>query len=1185
MCKQKHSLSHLFTLIQPTRTLLNTFIWVLGFTVLLLFLLIFLPNKQINKTTNELKSVKLASPEFKFMDTTIASGLTHQHKQHTGQITDLIDGISAGACIADFDNDGWMDIVFASGGGQTRFYGGQSWWGKHQTIEIYKNKNGYFVNKTPHTKIEIFASTTACITPDLNNDGLADLVIASTHQDYIFKNLGNFEFEQVKTFTETALNAWTSHISVIDINHDGLLDLHLSHLIRYQKNQKNLENSTGFSEQHLRQFDPAAYDGIQNQLLINQGNFQFSDRTQNYFNHQYAERTLAANWLDINQDGLLDLVEFNIAEQPTRTYLQMPRGRLSQIKQNQWPLQISHSHFASAQQNINDQQNLLLMTRAQGLASLALDLNAFQTKDIGWRLGLNDDPYLYLNRWGIALGDFNNNGLTDFAIATGGYKPNQFSPQASLASKNLCARKIQTQAGQPQFKLSACSNNLTQSSRAAIKFDFNNDGQLDLLFANNNDFPQLLQNTTPKPLNWINLHIPDLAKWQSSQLQIEAGDKQVRTDIHLQHALFGNHDPRMHFGLANHQFVTVKLLNADGQLMFSQSLQANQFYQWQQTQWQPISFKKTVKAVHFNAPDLATAIRTLQSTQLTQSHLDWLNQLLSVANKIQISEAANLINTQAQLKHLSLYLNWLNAPPDILNQASFNAIKQLEPEQSVSALLSYLSPEATPVQFCRASEVFATWFEQEEAVTQFKYKAIPYLFKALHKTQDEIVICAANALGHAEHKNASSAILAVLNHQSAPVQAKLINALGRIRQTEANEPIAALLLQTESPEVIQQALIALTRLEQANLNTLVSQLATLSSQPRQQQALFTALINLPQAKDQIVIMPKVKQSWLTQLSQQIEFQTLESTAAKQAYLMAAEQGYVKPINLLSLLDNKNKALAVTAAQLLIKQNPISTNTTELWNKILNLPLTPKALTKLSEQLTSSYLKQINPDNFSSLQNQNSLAFFARLAASTQQKLIKKLTHYPVSTLNVNLPWCEQFEIAESLTEPTQTNLTAFINSCRLIYLSQQTDLISLKQQTSQLSTLSLITQQKILDNLFIYQNTAQLSKTAAKLFTAKLSATLLTNKQLPAQLKNHWAAAHYHSDKASLNWLKQQLKSANDALLNQLLNQGQFMQLEQILELKNLNIAGEWSEPTQQRLAGFYIQAGYKLNPYREALQ
>ncbi|WAJ70162.1 FG-GAP-like repeat-containing protein [Catenovulum adriaticum] len=1181
MCKQKRPLNYFYALFKPRRSVLNTFAWVLVFTILLLFLLIFIPNKKIIKASENLKPINVTSPEFKFVDTTIASGLTHQHKQHTGKITDLIDGLSAGACVADFDNDGWMDVIFTTGGGQTRFYGGQSWWDKHSAIEIYKNQNGFFVNKTPHSNIELVASTTACRTLDLNNDGLTDLVIASTHQDYIFKNIGDFKFEQIPTFSKIALNAWTSHISIIDINHDGLFDLHLSHLIRYQKNQKNLEDATGFSEQHLRQLDPSAYDGIQNQLLINQGDFQFSDQTRKYFNHQYAERTLAANWLDLNQDGLLDLIEFNLAKQPTRTYLQIPKGQLKQVSQNQWPLYISHSHFASAMQNINDSKNLLLMSRAQGLASLAIDINEKKAKDIGWQLGLNSNSYLHLNRWGIALADFNNNGLTDFAIATGSYQPNPFSPQSSLASHNLCARKIQTQLKYPQFKLSACSDNLIQSSRTAIRLDFNNDGQQDLLFANNNDFVQLLQNTTANSLNWINLQIPDLAKWHSAKLQLETNGKQINTGINLQDTLFGNHDPRLHFGLGDYQQVQVKLFTADGQLAFSQQLAANQFYQWKNTQWQPVLFTPTPKQLPFNVPDLATAIRTLQSTQLSQNQLIALNQLLSTASSAQVFEVANLIATQPQIKHLALYHNWLNVQSDILNQASFNAIKQLEPEQSVSTLLNYLSAKATPVQFCKASEVFATWFEQEEAVTQFKYKAIPYLFKALNRTEDKVVICAADALGHAEHKNASSAILTVLLKKSAPVQARLINALGKTRQTEANKPILDLLLTTESPAVIQQALIALTRLKQANLTTFISQI----SEPSKQQALFIALINFTQASDHIVIMPKVTQAWLAQLSPHIKFNQLQSSQAKQAYLIAADLGYLPPIKLPVLLDNKNTEVALSAARLLIKHNQINAkpDAYQLWNKILNLPLNPDTLIKLSTQISQAYLNQLTPTNLSQTQNQNSLAVFAKLSPNAQKQLSQILSYYPSSILNLGLPLCEQFDISHTLT--AEASLNAFVSSCRLIFLSQQADLAQLKQQVTQIAKTNSVAQQHVLAYLLKYKNMAKLPTTAAKLFTARLSAAFFTHTRLPAEFKNRWASAHFTQDKASLNWLKQALKTTDEALLNQLLTQAQFTQLEQALELNKLNTIGEWSKPTQQRLAGFYIQAGYKLNPYQEAIQ
>ena len=123
---------------------------------------------------------------------------------------------------------------------------------------------------------------------DINNDGLIDLYLTSNqNKNKLYLNKGNFIFKDITDSANVGgTKAWSTGVTMVDINSDGLLDI-------YVCNSGDIKG-----------------DNKQNELFVNNGDLTFTESASNY-NLDDKGYSTHASFFDYDKDGDLDVYILN----------------------------------------------------------------------------------------------------------------------------------------------------------------------------------------------------------------------------------------------------------------------------------------------------------------------------------------------------------------------------------------------------------------------------------------------------------------------------------------------------------------------------------------------------------------------------------------------------------------------------------------------------------------------------------------------------------------------------------------------------------------------------------------------------------------------------------------------------------------------------------------------------------
>ena len=212
---------------------------------------------------------------------------------------------------------------------------------------------------------------------DFNNDGLIDLFFGSNqHENKLYLNLGGIHFKDItKAAGIPEDGGWTTGISVVDINNDGLMDIYVCRVGKYEILKSR------------------------NQLLINQGIDKngtpaFIDKAKEY-GLDFSGFSTQAAFFDYDNDGDLDMFLLNHSVHENGTF--RPRKDFTGTYDS-----LSGDRIFKNEGNVfadvTKKTGINSTAIGYGLGIVIADINLDGYPDIYIGNDFHEDDYLYINQ-------------------------------------------------------------------------------------------------------------------------------------------------------------------------------------------------------------------------------------------------------------------------------------------------------------------------------------------------------------------------------------------------------------------------------------------------------------------------------------------------------------------------------------------------------------------------------------------------------------------------------------------------------------------------------------------------------------------------------------------------------------------------------------------------------------------
>jgi hypothetical protein len=505
-----------------------------------------------------------------FIDVAPTAGIDFTHfNGMTGNFT-IAEITGQGAGLVDFDGDGDLDLYLVQGNllGRSMAEAVFPWRGSEPpTDRLYRNdlvvnddgtRHLHFTDVTQASGIAAEGYGMGVAAGDYDNDGRVDLYITNLGSNQLYRNRGDGTFEDVTVKAGVDEPRWSTCAAFVDYDRDGDLDLFVSNYVDFE----TAPTRECYAGSSARDFcGPDAYNPVPDRLFQNRGDGTFADVTVTAGISKEFGAGFGVVAADYNLDGWIDIYVANDGD-PNQLWINNGNGTFH--NEALWAgAAINSEGKAEASMGVDaddfdgDGDDDIFMTH------IMEETNTLYVND---GTGLFEDRTTSAGLASISLGktgfgtgwfDFDNDGWLDLLVLNGAVRALAERVRAGdpypLGQPNHLLRNTGNRKFEVVSERAGDSFSLIEVSRGAAFGDIDNDGDTDILMANNNGPSRLLINQVGNRNHWIGLRllletVPRDAFGARVQVVLADGTsrwRRVRTDG----SFCSSRDPRVLVGL------------------------------------------------------------------------------------------------------------------------------------------------------------------------------------------------------------------------------------------------------------------------------------------------------------------------------------------------------------------------------------------------------------------------------------------------------------------------------------------------------------------------------------------------------------------------------------------------------------------------------------------------------------
>src|SRR5580658_1917081 len=425
----------------------------------------------------------------------------------------IVESMSGGVAIIDYDRDGWPDLYFTNAESVDMALSGK----KARSALYHNNHDGTFTDVTDKAGVGYPCWAMGAVVGDYNNDGWPDLLVTCFGGVVLYRNNGDGTFSDVTTKAGLASDSgWATGAAFGDYDGDGWADLFVAHYV-----DLDLKDLPEFGSKQTCQYHgiavqcgPRGLKGFPDTLYHNNGNGTFTevskaagvDDPQKFFG-------LTAIWCDFNNDGRLDLFVANDGE-PNYLYRNDGNGHFTDVALDAGvAVNVDGSEQANMGLALGDYEHKGLFSVAithfsDEYAALYRNNGSFNFTDVSSSSGIARGTTPFVG-WGDAFFDVDNDGWPDLILVNGHVYPQVDTKDVGTKfrePKLLCLNQHDG-TFRDISKLAGPAIQVPQVSRGLAVGDLFNDGHLEVVIENLEGEPMILRANADAQNHWISFEL------------------------------------------------------------------------------------------------------------------------------------------------------------------------------------------------------------------------------------------------------------------------------------------------------------------------------------------------------------------------------------------------------------------------------------------------------------------------------------------------------------------------------------------------------------------------------------------------------------------------------------------------------------------------------------------------------